>query len=252
MKSSNYTVVFASDDRGVAQLGVAMYSLFTKASNATTYRVYVLSSGISGANVKRLNELAIDKYSRHSIAFIDVSDLTATCSLQVKERGPVTIWTHVFIPNQLPEHERFGLYCNIDALVCCDLKELYETLLQGKSTGVVLEPASHKGSHFNERLGMLLDLDVFRKQDLTRKILQYAEEYSDTRTCTDQDALNGALCHNIQPMHPKWNWHDGLTRLTLRRCSKSPMNGGATLEDSVDSALRPGVLYNQGPNMPWR
>jgi len=265
MNDSIYTVVYASDERGVTQLGVAIYSLLSNASNTTTYRVYVLSNGISDDNIIRLKNIAKGNHSRHCILFIDVSELATTCELPVKERWPVTAWTRVFIPNLLPQDERLVLYCDIDTLVCRDLEELFKTPLQGKAIGAVLEHVSNKESHFNERLGMpldcpgyfnsgvmLLDLDVFRKQNLTEKIVQYAREYSDKLTCPDQDALNGALCHNLQPIHPKWNWHDGLTRLILKRSIKSTMNRGATLEDSVESALHPGILHYQGPNKPWR
>ena len=260
-----YAVVYASDDRGVTQLGVAIYSLFAHAANETAYTVYVLSNGISAANAGRLSDLAKGRHARHSIVFIDVSELATSVRLPVKERWPVTAWTRVFIPDLLPENERLVLYCDIDTLVCRDLAELFETPLHGKAMGVVLEHRSHKGSHFNERLGMpldcpgyfnsgvlLMDLDVFRKQGLTEKILQYAAEYADRLTCPDQDALNGALCHNLEPMHPRWNWHDGLTRLILKRSVRSAMNRGATLEDAVDAALRPGILHYQGKNKPWR
>ncbi len=265
MKHSAYTVVYASDDRGVNPLGVAIYSLLSNASSTTTYRVYVLSNGIIDENMSRLKDIAKGKYSRHGIVFIDVSELATTCGLPVKERWPVTAWTRVFIPSLLPGEERLVLYCDIDTLVCRDLAELFETPLRGKAIGAVLEHVSHKGSHFNERLGMpldcpgyfnsgvmVLDLEVFRKQNLTEKVLQYAREYSDRLTCPDQDALNGALCHNLQPIHPRWNWHDGLTRLILKRSIKSAMNRGATLGNSVDSALRPGILHYQGQNKPWR
>ncbi len=264
MKPSDYTVVYASDDRGVTQLGAAIYSLLANASNATTYKVYLLSIGRFGAYVELLNGLEISKHWRHSITFIDVSDLAATCRLTVKESWPVTAWTRVFIPNLLPEDERLVVYCDIDTLVCSDLKKAFETPLQGKATGVDFKHVSLKGSHFNVGLGMpqdcpgyfnssvmLLDLDVFRKQDLTRKILQYVGEYSDILACPDQDALNGALCHGLRPMHSRWSWHGELTRLSPKR-SKSPMNRGATREDSVGPALRPGIRHYQGPNKPWR
>jgi lipopolysaccharide biosynthesis glycosyltransferase len=265
MTHSTYTVVYASDERGVNPLGVAIYSLVSSASETTVYKVYVLSNGITDKSISRLENIATGKNSRHRIVFINVSELATRCQLPVKERWPVTAWTRIFIPDLLPQDECLVLYCDIDTLVCRDLAELFQTSLQGKAIGAVLEHVSGQGSHFNERLGMpldcpgyfnsgvmILDLDAFRKQNLIEKILQYAREYGDRLTCPDQDALNGALCHNVQPIHHKWNWHDGLTRLILKRSIKSAMSRGATLEDSVESALRPGILHYQGPNKPWR
>ncbi|ODV10033.1 MAG: hypothetical protein ABT22_12260 [Thiobacillus sp. SCN 64-317] len=265
MKNPACTVVYASDDRGVNPLGVAIHSLLSHASNTTTYRVYVLSNGISGDNTDRLSKIAQGTLARHRIVFIDVSELATRCALPVKERWPVTAWTRVFIPDLLPQDERLVLYCDIDTLVCRDLEELFRTPLHGKAIGAVLEHLSSQSSHFNERLGMppdcpgyfnsgvmLLDLDVFREQGLVEKILRYAREYSDRLTCPDQDALNGTLCLNLQPIHHKWNWHDGLTRLMLKRSTRSSMSRGATLEDSVEAAFHPGILHYQGPNKPWQ
>lgn len=265
MTHSTYTVVFASDERGVNPLGVAIYSLLSNASSTTTYIVYVLSNNISDASIIRLKEIATRERSRHQIVFIDVSQLATQCQLPVNERWPVTAWTRIFIPDLLPPDEHLVLYCDIDTLVCRDLEELFNTPLHGKAIGAVLEHVSSRGSHFNERLGIPLDcpgyfnsgvilmnLDLFRKQKLTAKILEYAREYADRLTCPDQDALNGALCDNVQPIHHRWNWHDGLTRLILKRSIKATMSRGATLEDSVESALRPGILHYQGPNKPWR
>ncbi|HEX6592740.1 MAG TPA: glycosyltransferase, partial [Moraxellaceae bacterium] len=123
---------------------------------------------------------------------------------------------------------------------------------------------SHPGSHFNDRLEipqhcpgyfnagvMLMDLDVFRQQQLVPAIMAYAEKHRDKLTCLDQDALNGALCDNLQRIHPRWNWHDGLTRHLFLRTPLSGPCRGSPLEDAVDAALRPGILHFQGPKKPW-
>lgn len=260
-----YSVVYASDDRGVMPLGVAIYSLLAHAADETIYKVYILSKGISDENQRRISMLLQGKHARHVIAFVDVSNLAAMRDLPTTEKWPIAAWSRVFIPDLLPDEQGVILYCDIDTLVCRDLGALFRTPLNGKAIGVVLEHVSHAHSHFNQRLDipmacpgyfnsgvMLMDLDVFRQQNLVEHIVQYAETHRDQLTCPDQDALNGALCHNLQPIHHKWNWHDGLTRLLLKRTLKTKLSRGASLEDSVEAALRPGILHYQGPNKPWR
>ncbi len=257
------TVVFSSDNRGVEPLGVALFSLLECAAASIAYKVYILSNGITEANQRRLQAVAAG--TRHSVFMVDVSNLPALLDLPSTERWPVSTWARIFIPDLLPQESGVVLYCDIDLLICRDLTELFATPLNGKAIGVVLEHVSHEGSHFNERLGipqecpgyfnagvMLMDLDVFRQQDLVQEIMQYAVANHDKLTCLDQDALNGALCRNLQTIHHKWNWHDGLTRLILKRTRKTRLSRGATLQDSVEAALRPGILHYQGPNKPWR
>lgn len=259
------SVVYASDDRGVLPLGVSVYSLLAHASRETTYKVHILSNGISGENQYRLSNLATGREARHSIIFIDIREQTKTWAIPTTGTWPITAWARILIPDLLPAENGVILYCDIDTLVCRDLEELYNTPLNGKALGAVLEHVSHENSHFNERLEipmecpgyfnsgvMLMDLNIFRHQNLVEHILQYAVAHRDKLIWPDQDALNGALCCNFQPIHHKWNWHDGLTRLLLKRNLKTKLSRGATLEVSVEAALRPGILHYQGPNKPWR
>lgn len=265
MQQANLIVVYASDNRGIVQLGVAVYSLLSSAMENTVYKVYVLSLGISEANRDRVSKLATGGYARHSVVFLEVSESIASFGLPETDKWPVATWSRIFIPDFLADESGRVLYCDIDTLVCQDTQELFQTDLRGKAAGVVLEHPSHKNSHFNERLDipltcpgyfnagvMLMDLDVFREKKLVARILDFAETHRDKLTCLDQDALNGALCDEVEPMHHKWNWHDGLTRLLLKQRSSSRMLRGATLEVAVDSALNPGILHYQGPNKPWR
>lgn len=260
----HYPVIFASDERGVQPLGVAIYSLLEVADASSVYEVYVLSNGISEQSRKRLRNLFAADHARHSLVFVDVSNLPALSELPATARWPVSMWARVFIPELLPAVSGKVAYLDIDILVCQDLRELFHTPLNGKAIGVVLEHPSHEGSHFNKRLDipqmapgyfnsgvMLMDMDVFRQQHLVEKIISFGKAHRDVLDCPDQDALNGALCENLQPIHHKWNWHDGLTRLLLKRNAGARMSRGAALEVAVEAALRPGILHYQGPNKPW-
>lgn len=262
--SKGFTVVYSSDNRGVNPLGVAVYSLLDHAEDATVYKVYILSIGISEQNKARIQGLATGRFARHSISFVEVAGLEALKGLPTTGRWPLATWARIFIPDLIPQENGVILYCDIDTLVCRDLGELFRTPLNGKAIGVVLEHVSHEGSHFNERLGiplecpgyfnagvMLMDLDLFRQQNLVQHVMQYASAHQDRLTCLDQDALNGALCDNLQTIHHRWNWHDGLTRLILRRRPNARLSRGASLPVSVDAALHPGILHYQGANKPW-
>lgn len=257
-----FAVVFSSDNRGVEPLGVALYSLLSAAGAETAYRVYVLSIGITPENQQRLAALAAG--SRHSVSFVDVTAALSGSALPTTGRWPVATWARVFIPDLLPQERGVLLYCDIDLLICRDLTELFLTPLHGKAIGVVLEHVSHEGSHFNARLEiplscpgyfnagvLLMDMAVFRQQKLVQRIMQYAVANREKLTCLDQDALNGALCDNLQRIHPRWNWHDGLTRHLLLRLPGSGPCRGSSLEDAVEAALRPGILHFQGPKKPW-
>lgn len=83
-------------------------------------------------------------------------------------------------------------------------------------------------------------------------MLDYAVSHRDRLTCPDQDALNGALCELTVPLHPRWNWHDGLTRRILKNDPRERFWRGVTPRQAVEAALEPGILHYQGVHKPWR
>lgn len=227
MKKNEFAVVLASDNRGILPLSVTVFSLLNTAGPETFYKIYVLSDGIDGENRASVERLAAPFDCR--LEFIDVSGILEEHDFPHTEQWPVPAWGRVFIPELLKEERGNILYLDIDVLVCRDLTELFRTNMDGKAVGVVFENFSRPGSHFNERLEMpltctgyfnsgvlLMNVDVFRERNLVRAVLDYAVTHRDRLTCPDQDALNGALCELTVPLHPRWNWHDGLTRRILK------------------------------------
>ncbi|MEF2893637.1 MAG: glycosyltransferase family 8 protein, partial [Akkermansia sp.] len=263
MKKNEFAVVLASDNRGILPLSVTVFSLLNTAGPDTFYKVYILSDGIDAGNRSKLEELAAPFDCR--LEFIEISNILEEHDFPHTQQWPVPAWGRVFIPELLKEEKGNVLYLDIDVLVCRDLTELFRTDLAGRAVGVVFENFSKPGSHFNERLDMplsctgyfnsgvlLMDVDVFRQKGLVRAVLDYAVSYRDRLTCPDQDALNGALCELTAPLHPRWNWHDGLTRRILKNDPAEKFWRGVTPRQAVEAALEPGILHYQGVHKPWR
>lgn len=256
------TVVFASDARGILPLSVAAWSVAENAAQDTTCHICILSDGIEQQAQENLKQLIAKAGVRHRLSFIDISGIVPA-DLNVTACWPRAAWGRIFLPNLLPNTARV-IYLDIDTLTCTDLKELLNLPMGDAALGVVLEHESHEGSHFNERLHipqnclgyfnsgvLLMNLEVFRRDNLVDKVVQFAQKNSAVLTCPDQDALNGALCDRLIQIHPRWNWHDGLTRLILKRDISAPLWRGNPPKQSLEAALYPGILHYQGQNKPW-
>lgn len=258
---------YASDDRGFVPLCVAVYSALSTADAGHAYRIYILCDGLTEEHRARILAMAAP-FPRHSVHFIDVQEVLATLCRQytfkTTQRWPLVAWSRIFLPDLLPDESRV-IYGDIDTLACRDLMELYAADLGGKALGAVLEHRSHEGSHFNLRLGipqqspgyfnsgvLVMDLARFREKGLTERIVRYAAAYEEALTCPDQDALNGALHDEVAPQHPKWNWHDGLSRGILRNNPNKKLWRGNEPRQAVEAALYPGILHYMGPHKPWR
>lgn len=258
-----HTVAFASNERGTYPLCAAAWSVVENAAPDSCYDICILSDGISEESKQKLSALIAKAGERHSIRFIDAQTIVPEDVLTFEE-WPKIAWARIFLADVLPDVDRV-LYLDIDTLVCSDLRALFDIDMGDAALGVVLEHESHVDSHFNERLNipqhclgyfnsgvLLMNLEIFRRDDLVSKVMAYANQYRASLVCPDQDALNGALCDRLIQLHPRWNWHDGLTRRIIKANPKDLLWRGNSPKSSIEAALWPGILHYQGSNKPWR
>lgn len=260
-----YTIVFASNETGVLPLSLAIWSLLKKAADSTTYDVYVLSDEISDESQNRLQGIVDNISSRHNLSFVDV---TPVLSEKIKEGYvsylPRSTWSRVFIPDLIPHVSR-ALYVDIDILVCDDCTPLFTMDMQGAAVGVVYEAVSSESTYFNRDFDiplsypgyfnagvLLMDLDVFRRDNLSEHIMMCAAKYNGKLKAQDQDALNAALYDRAIRLHPRWNWHDWYTRLSLKANPKKSLWRAHEPLEVVEGSLYPGIIHFIGPRKPWR
>ena len=168
------TVVFASNEKGVLPLSLALWSLLKKAADNTVYDVRILSDDVSEESQQRLIEIGRSISPRHSISFINMKPILLE---RVKDEYalylPRSAWSRIFVPELMPEVKR-ALYVDIDILFCDDCSELFTLDMQGAAVGCVYEAPSSVGSFFNEPFDipveypgyfnsgvLLMDLDIF-------------------------------------------------------------------------------------------
>ena len=259
------TVVFASNEKGVLPLSLALWSLLKKAADNTVYDVRVLCDGVKSESQERLIEIGKNISSRHRVSFIDMEPIL---NERVKDEYALYLarsaWSRIFVPELMPEVKR-ALYVDIDILFCDDCSELFTLDMQGAAVGCVYENPSAEGSFFNEPFDipveypgyfnsgvLLMDLDIFRRDGLSDLVMQTAAKYSDKLKAQDQDALNAALYDRCFRLHPRWNWNDGNTR-RFSKCKPSARLWRAfEPKEVVEASLFPGILHFIGPHKPWK
>lgn len=258
------TVVFASNEKGVLPLSLALWSLLKKAADTTVYDVYVLSDGITPESQQRLTDISTGIHPRHKLTFIDAEPvLNEKIEKKYAFYLPRSAWSRIFIPDLIP-HAKRVLYVDIDILVCDDCTPLFEVDMQGAAIGAVYETASSKDCETNHRLDipieypgyfnsgvLLMDLEVFRKDHLSERVMRFAAEYSDKLHAKDQDALNAALYQRVFRLHPRWNWHDGHTRRFLNANPNAQMWRSYEPREVVEASMYPGILHFIGFHKPW-
>ncbi len=257
-------VVFASNEKGVLPLSLALWSLLTAAKDSTAYDVSVLSDGISEESCIRLQKIAEGIDSRHRVMFVDMEELLSKhIRAEYALYLPRSAWSRLFVPELMPDVQR-ALYVDIDVLFCDDCSELFTLDMEGAAVGVVYENPSAENSFFNGTFDipveypgyfnsgvLLMDLEVFRRDKLSECILEAAARYADKLKAQDQDALNAALYDKAYRLHPRWNWNDGNTRRFQKANPSARMWRAFEPREVVEASLFPGIMHFIGPHKPW-
>ncbi len=254
------SVVFASDNRGVLQLGIALYSLLESAAENTRYRVYILEDEISGENKEKI--LSLKESFDTEIIFVPISNIL-TPFRHVAGHLPAPTYARIFIASLLPD-EKLVLYADIDVLFCRDLAEVFETDMTGRVIAAVYEqmsPAKRKhteqrlatpfnGKYFNAGV-LLINLEEMRLQGGQKKMMDYFEIHAGKLASQDQDILNVVFFGETVGLHPRWNWTDGYSRRLLFKPASRDDWGNGTRRQVLEATAEPGILHYWGKYKPW-
>lgn len=269
--SAPFTIVFASNNSGVVPLSMALWSLLRHAAAETVYDVRILSDGIEESEQARLRNIAREISPRHGLSFIEMETLFGEMEkrwgdiINQQTAWPRSAWARIAIPDLMPEVQRV-LYLDIDILVCDDCSGLFTTDMQGAALGAVYEHVSSPSSFFNNTFDiplsypgyfnsgvLVMDLDVFRRENLGDRVMQAAIRYRDKLTMPDQDALNAALYDRVFRLHPRWNWNDVTTRRFMNYSeNSSKLCRAAEPLEVVEASLYPGIIHYAGRFKPWK
>jgi len=265
--STPCTVAFASNENGIAPLSMSIWSLLRHAKESTVYDIRILSEEISDSSKKHLHSVVESFGARHKLSFIEMAEFYKnTAQLDnLCGRWPYSTWARAFTPKLMPDVQLL-LYLDIDILVCDDCHKLFEIDMKNKAAGVVYEADPSPDAYFRKRLDLPLDipgyfnagvllmnLDVFRQENLTDKMLTFARNNADVIEYPDQDPLNAVLYDKAIKLHPRWNWNDlGTRRLIHRKADSTRTIRTATVKEAVEASLYPGIIHFCGDYKPWQ
>lgn len=172
---------------------------------------------------------------------------------------PPTMWYRIFLPELLQEADRI-LYVDVDTVAVDSLRPLWETQLGDHYLAAVTNVWEPWNAGYPTRFGMplegphayfnsgviLMNLELMRRDDCTRKLQEWARENSARIIWGDQDGLNALLGDRRLPLHPRWNCMNSILRF--------PEAVAVFGADAVEEARRnPGIRHFEGPgaNKPW-
>jgi len=222
------TIVFFSNDKFAMLLGVALCSLFENKKGNYPINVYVIDSGISAKNKKRLRTL--EKRYGFSINYVffdkPFSEEIPFADLSSRYYQPIESYYRLAVDRFLPSSCRRVIDMDVDVVFTGDIAKLFNLDLEGKTIGAVAEcypsckakqeylkklcksfhllPMPKEVVYFNAGI-LLIDLGLWRKRDVEKKVFKLIREHPEKLLLHDQDALNIVLLGDCKELAAKYN-----------------------------------------------
>jgi len=212
-------IVTAANETYARPLGVLLNSLGETTDNGEVIDVTVLTTGLDAAWNKivscacgRLN------VKKHLVKSGQIA------SLKVSGHVSHETYFRLLMETELPKEKRV-LYLDSDILVRRSLKKLWESDLEGLPLAAAPNVCRRSGlfggdrgvpSHtvrgisketrtFNAGV-MLIDLDHWRRDEVSKHVLEYLHSYENLVLWWDQDGLNSILHDKWKRLSPEWNF----------------------------------------------
>jgi lipopolysaccharide biosynthesis glycosyltransferase len=224
MKRKNeVNVFFASDERYLPYLAVAIKSLSDTAKGDYIYNVNVLSEGFGEKELSDLMPLLSEKVKVkvHDVKK-KIGALREHLEFRLRDYYSVSIYYRMFIPSMFPELER-AVYLDCDLVLCDDVAKLYFTELEDNLVGAVTDESvitvpvfcdyvkRHIGlesehGYFNSGV-LLMNLDLMRRTGIENMFIRLLRKYNFNTVAPDQDYLNFLCRGRVRYLDEGWNKH---------------------------------------------
>jgi lipopolysaccharide biosynthesis glycosyltransferase len=171
------------------------------------------------------------------IRFVDVdaSMLGGLAGKNWQAHYPPAILGRLFLPTVIEQPGARILTLDSDMIVNRSVRPLFETVLEeGYLAAIHDTPRDDDPDYFNSGL-MLIDVDGFKKYDVTRRCLSWLAASSEPPRWPDQDALNTIVGHKWHRLDRTWN---------MAYCS----GDGPLTSDFYEQAS---VAHFTGQGKPW-
>lgn len=209
-------IVLASDDKFVQHCAVTMTSVMENNNDVT---FYLFTQGLKEENVTLLNDL-VRRYNC-KLHICNIDDRIISMFPMPKEGGEhisIATYYRLFVERVLPKGVDRVIYMDCDIVVRGSLEPLWNESLEGFALGVVyqgyefmhdadfvrLEIPKEKG-YFNAGV-LLMNLDYWRKHDVTNRLFDFIKYKYQTIKQHDQDTLNATLFNEVTPISYTWNY----------------------------------------------
>lgn len=204
-------IILAADNNYALPCVTAIASLLSH-TNPENCDIHILTSGFDRKNNEILQSLK-SRFPGSSIR-TDIINPTETLTEAITStRFPLANFFRLLIP-QLYDFTKV-LYLDCDVIVNQDITGLWDIPLEHAACGMAIDQncddilhhnriRSYKNPYFNAGV-LLMNLDYWRKEKISEKLLTFMKDSPECCLYPDQDAINKVLEDCIQEISPQYN-----------------------------------------------
>ncbi len=239
-------------------MAIMLFSALTNLNPEAFLKIFVLDGGISERNKAKVLTVLHNAGRKFDLQWIKVSG----SNLDHFPASSFVTWmaySRLLIPDLVPVSEKRIIYLDCDVIVRADLSAMWRSSFDGLSTLGVRDysfpSVSSAGAYLDwQQLGLsrnsaycnsgvlMMDLEMWRRNCLSRHMIEYLARYSDKNVFFDQDAINAILNGQWRLLDPRWNVQ--LSSLTLFDQSIHGTSTGVIVSD-------PWILHYTSRHKPW-
>ncbi len=252
--SEPISVACASNAAYAIPLAVMLRSAVKHLDQTRELVAYIVDDGIDPADKRRLED---SLPSRASVRWLS-PNRSGFNGLPLWGRMPITTYDKLTIADLLPRAVAKVIWLDCDMLILGDLARLWDSPMKGKHTlavedSLVPTVSSRFGVAGYRELGlspdapylnagvMMIETQLWRRDEIARRAMEYLMEYGTRVFFWDQEALNVVLAGRWERADPRWNWSANLGRLSAGAGKNG--NGRADL---------PWIVHFNGNLKPWQ
>jgi lipopolysaccharide biosynthesis glycosyltransferase len=241
-------VLFCTDAIYFQHMGAAIASLL-KTNSAHEFRILVVTQEKDPDGEEKLSGL-VTKLGNASIIFKQFNLDSYRDEMPVDQYFTVAVYTRLFLTEFVDPSIKKILYLDGDLVVTTDIRELWETDLQGASLAAVPEPHAVPGDsetvsypYFNSGV-MLIDVERWRAANVLPKFLAFAKENAGHLPYHDQDVLNHTFAGKVRLLDYRWNFQSRWADFVAKKLNMSP-------EEFRRLRRSPAIVHFTSKYKPW-
>lgn len=247
-------ILTASDDIFAIPLGVMLTSLFENTSSCKMITVYIIDNGIS--QVKKGQLLRIAEKNGVNLHFLEINQNEFKDFVTL---GHITITTYyrLKVPDLLDHSIDKVLYLDCDLIIKEDISTLWATDISQHHLAAVIDVGIDSGDCFSDTKSrleipygyhyfnsgvMLINLTLWRRDNIHKRVIEFISSNSDKIILCDQDGLNAILFDKWLSLPLTWNQQPRV--YTLIKTVKDP-----GYHEAINN---PSIIHFCGSSKPWQ